>query len=33
MATERAKQSKKTISDAASGLQDLIESAEGLFAK
>jgi ElaB/YqjD/DUF883 family membrane-anchored ribosome-binding protein len=31
MATKRAKQSKKKVSEAASGLQDLIESAEGLL--
>jgi ElaB/YqjD/DUF883 family membrane-anchored ribosome-binding protein len=31
MASKRAKQSKKKVSDAASGLQDLIDSAEGLL--
>jgi ElaB/YqjD/DUF883 family membrane-anchored ribosome-binding protein len=31
MASKRAKQSKKKASDAASGLQDLIDSAEGLL--
>ena len=31
MATKRAKHSKKKVSDAASGLEDLIENAEGLL--
>jgi ElaB/YqjD/DUF883 family membrane-anchored ribosome-binding protein len=31
MATKRAKQAKKKVSDAASGLQELIDSAEGLL--
>jgi ElaB/YqjD/DUF883 family membrane-anchored ribosome-binding protein len=31
MATKRAKQSKKKVSDAAAGLQELIDSAEGLL--
>jgi ElaB/YqjD/DUF883 family membrane-anchored ribosome-binding protein len=31
MTTKRAKQAKRKVSDAASGLQDLIDSAEGLL--